>query len=162
MGSPLAPVPRGGGPRGPQRTVPALPAGIPMWPGQATAPKRVRRGWIIVIVLLVVLVRLASLPWLEDHRRQYDSERIKAAMRQAIFAHATKGTRIPVKLWRGDRILRITFATVAYPPKIGLDQGPPTTCVSFDVLDPNTGAKDMKYFQGGSVSCIEGMAYRIH
>jgi hypothetical protein len=160
MGS-ATPVPRGGGPAGPRRTVPALPAGIPMLPGQATAPRRARRGWIVLIVLLV-LVGLASLPWFKDHRSDYDRKRIEAAVRQAMFAHPTKGTRIPVKLWNGDRILRITFATVEYPPKIGLEQGPPTTCVSFDVLDANTGAKDMKYFQGGSVSCIEGMAYRIH
>jgi hypothetical protein len=82
-------------------------------------------------------------------------------MRQALLAHAPKGTRVPVKLRGGDRILQIDFATVNYVPRIGLALGYPTTCVSFHVLDAATGVQDPKY-QGGSVSCVEGIANRIH
>jgi hypothetical protein len=137
MGSAIAPVPEGGAP--------------------------VRRIKILVspIKVLLVLAGVWGLACVMDWYSEYDKKRIDPVVTRAMFAHATKGTRIPVKLWSGDRILQIDFATVQYPPRVGLDQGPPTTCVSLDVLDPKTGAKDPK-FRWGEVTCIVGLAYRIH
>jgi hypothetical protein len=113
------------------------------------------------LIILLVIAALGALVWFKDWYDAYDGKRIKPAMTQAMLAHPAKGARVPVKLWSGDRLLQIDFATVQYPPRVGLDQGPPTTCVSFHVIDPATGAKDPKY-HGGEVTCIVGMAYRIH
>jgi hypothetical protein len=140
--------------------VPPLPAGIPILPGQVASGKRARRVPAGLIVVLV-LVGLGTLVWFKDWYAAYDGKRIEPVMRQAMLAHATKGSRIPVKLWSGDRLLQIDFATVDYVPRIGLALGYPTTCVSFHVLDPATGVQDPKY-QGGSVTCIQGIANRIH
>jgi hypothetical protein len=152
-------VPRGGGPGGSPRLIHPLPPGIPILPGHVRASGRGsrKRG----LIILLVIAGLAALVWFKDWYDEYDGKRIKPAMTQAMFAHPAKGTRVPVKLWSGDRLLQIDFATVQYPPRVGLDQGPPTTCVSFHVIDPATGAKDPKY-HGWEVTCIVGMAYRIH
>ena len=160
MGAAIAPVPSGRGPVGPQRMVPPLPAGIPILPGQAASGKRARR-WPVIPIILLLFPALWGLASLKDWYDAYDGKQIAPAMRQALLAHATKGTRIPVKLRGGDRILQIDFATVNYVPRIGLALGYPTTCVSFHVLDPATGVQDPKY-QGGSVTCIQGIANRIH
>jgi hypothetical protein len=115
----------------------------------------------IIPIIVLLFPALWGLAALKDWYDAYDGKRIKPAMTQAMFAHPAKGTRVPVKLWSGDRLLQIDFATVEYAPRIGLALGYPTTCVSFHVIDPGTGAKDPKY-HGGEVTCIVGMAYRIH
>ena len=160
MGSAIAPVPGRGGPLGPQRIVPPLPAGIPIMPGQATTSRAARR-FPVGLIILLVFAGLGGLAWFNVWYSDYDTQRIDPAVKRAILAHATKGTRIPVTLWSGPRILQIDFATVQVPPRVGLDQGPPTTCVSYSVLDPKTGAQDNSS-RYAHVSCIEGIAYRIH
>jgi hypothetical protein len=158
MGSGISSVPRGGGPLGSPRLIHPLPAGIPILPGRVR--KTGRRVPIIPIIVLL-FPAVWGLASLKDWYDEYDGKRIKPAMTQAMLAHPAKGARVPVKLWSGDRLLQIDFATVQYPPRVGLDQGPPTTCVSFHVIDPATGAKDPNY-HGMEVTCIVGMAYRIH
>jgi hypothetical protein len=82
-------------------------------------------------------------------------------VKQALLTHATKGDRFPLTLWSGPRILRIDFATVQVPPRVGIDQGPAETCVSYSLFDPKTGAEDNSSSYA-HVSCIYGIAYRIH
>ena len=163
------PVPRGGGPVGSQqaksgRFIPPLPAGIPILPGQADASKTRARRLPVGLVLVLVLAVLIAVSRLFVWYSEYDGKRIDPAVRQAIFAHATKGTRIPVTLWSGPRILQIEHAMVQFAPTVvgsgSFAHGPPTTCVGVSVLDPSTGAKDPKY-QFGNLTCIEGIAYPI-
>src|ERR1700691_269837 len=113
------------------RFVPPLPEGIPILPGQVKARKSRPRGRII----LLVLAGLVALIWFSVWYSDYDSNRIDPVVTQAMFAHAPKGTRIPVTLWDGPRILQVEFAVVQY-------QSGPTTCVTVSVLDPKTGAND--------------------
>ena len=77
-----------------------------------------------------------------------------------MFAHAPKGTRIPVTLWDGPRILELEWSVVEYPQRAygGLPSGGPTSCVMVKVLDPKTGAKDPDY-ESGKGTCIDGLAY---
>jgi hypothetical protein len=159
----LPPVPSGGRPVGPQRTVPALPAGIPIMPGQAKVARPKRRfPWLLI--LLTVVLGFAGLYGRElfnAWRVEYDWKRITPVVKQAILTHAKKGDRFPLTLLSGPRILRIDFATVQVPPRIGIDQGPPETCVSYTLFDPKTGAEDNSSLYA-HVSCIYGIAYRIH
>ena len=159
----LPPVSSGGRPVGPQRTVPPLPAGLPILPGQATVA-RPKRRFRVVLILLAVLLVFAGLYGRElfnARRVEYDNKRIVPVVKQALLTHATKGARFPLTLWSGPRILRIDFATVQVPPRIGLDQGPAETCVSYSLFDPKTGAEDNSSLYA-HVSCIYGIAYRIH
>jgi hypothetical protein len=159
----LPPVPSGGRPVGPQRTVPALPAGSPIMPGQTTSA-RPKRRFPVLLILLTVLLVFAGLYGRELYnarRVEYDWKRITPVVKQALLTHATKGARFPLTLWSGPRILQIDFATVQVPPRIGLEQGPAETCVSYTLLDPQTGAEDNSSLYA-HVSCIYGIAYRIH
>jgi len=157
------PVPSGGRPVGPQRIVPALPAGIPIHPGQVAAARPKRRFTVVLIVLTVLLVfaGLYGRELFNARRVEYDWKRITPVVKQALLTHATKGDRFPLTLWSGPRILRIDFATVQVPPRVGIDQGPAETCVSYSLFDPKTGAEDNSSSYA-HVSCIYGIAYRIH
>jgi len=159
----LPPVPSGGRPVGPQRSVPALPAGIPIMSGRATAARPKRRFPVLLILLTLPLVfaGLHGRELFNAWRVEYDNKRIVPVVKRAILTHAAKGARFPLTLWSGPRILRIDFATVQVPPRIGLDQGPAETCVSYSLFDPKTGAEDNSSLYA-HVSCIYGIAYRIH
>ena len=118
----------------------------------------------MVLILLAVLLVFAGLYGRElfnARRVEYDNKRIVPVVKQALLTHATKGARFPLTLWSGPRILRIDFATVQVPPRRGLDQDPPETCVSYTLFDPKTGAEDNSSLYA-HVSCIYGIAYRIH
>jgi hypothetical protein len=145
-----APHPGGRAPR----DIPPLPAGIPILPGQARAGAGRRRfpAWLIV---LLVIAALGALEWFNIWYSDYDKERIDPVVTHALLAHVPKGTRLPVTLWSGPRILQIELAFPEYHP-----HEPPTTCVTLDVLDPNTGATDPKY-PNGTARCIEGVAVTI-
>jgi hypothetical protein len=67
-------------------------------------------GLVFVLVLAVLIAVSRLFIWYSE----YDGKRIDPAVRQAIFAHATKGTRIPVTLWSGPRILQIEYAMVQF------------------------------------------------
>jgi len=155
------PVPSGGSPLGPQRIVPPLPAGIPIHPGEAAAarPKRRRRFTVVLIVLTVLLVfaGLYGRELFNARRFEYDNKQIVPVVKRALLTHATKGARFPLTLWSGPRILRIDFATVQVPSRVGLDQGPAETCVSYSLFDPKTGAEDNSSLYA-HVSCIYGIA----
>ncbi len=159
----LPPVPSGGRPVGPQRTVPALPPGIPIMPGRATAarPKRRHPVFLMLLMVLLVFAGLYGRELFNAYHFEYDNKRIVPVVKRALLTHAAKGDRFPLTLWSGPRILRIDFATVQVPPRIGIDQGPPETCVSYSLLDPKTGAEDNSSLYA-HVSCIYGIAYRIH
>ena len=162
-GSTIAPVPGGDRPIGPPRYVYPLPPGIPILPGQAAAARPRRRSPVVLIVLAVILVfaGLYGRELFNAWHVEYDWKRIIPVVKQALLTHATKGARFPLTLWSGPRILRIDFATVQVPPRIGIDQGPPETCVSYTLFDPKTGAEDNSS-RYAHVSCIYGIAYRIH
>ncbi len=152
----LAPVPGGSRPVGPPRFVPPLPADITILPGKVASGRRARRvpGGLIVFLALVGLAALIRLSvWYSD----YDSKLIDPVVRRALLAHVPKGTRLPVTLWSGPRLLQIKLA---FPDNKTGPGETPTTCVTLDVLDPTTGAKDPKY-GSGLVSCIEGVAVTI-
>ena len=157
------PVPSGGHPVGRQRIVPVLPADIPIHPGQAAAARPKRRFTVVLIGLTVLLVfgGLYGRELFNARRFEYDNKRIVPVVKQALLTHATKGARFPLTLWSGARILQIDFATVQVPARVGLDQGPAETCVSYTLLDPKTGAEDNSSLYA-HVSCIYGIAYRIH
>jgi hypothetical protein len=131
-----------------------LPAGIPILPGQIK-PVRAKRplpvGLIIVLVIvgLGVLLRL-SISYSDDAR-----DRIDQAVTQAMVARVAKGTRLPITLRSGPRLLQIGNADVSYQ---GLN---PTTCVQVKVLDAKTGAEDTKV-NYPNLTCIEGLKYPIH
>ena len=142
---------------------PALPAGVPIHPGQA-APARPKRRFPVILILLMVLLVFAGVlayPVFLAFQNDYDTQRITVIAKRAILSHAKKGDRFPVTLRNGPRILRIDFATVQVPPRVGLNQGDPTTCVSYTLFDPTTGVADNSS-RYAHVSCIEGIAYRIH
>jgi hypothetical protein len=142
----VAPVPGGG------RIVPPLPAGISILPGQ---PPRAARRLPVRLIILLVLAGLGALEWFNVWYSDYDSKRIDPVVTRAVLAHAPKGTRLPVTLFSGQRILELKFAF----PSNQRGQAP-NTCVTVDVLDPTTGAKDPKYPAGDSM-CIEGVAITI-
>lgn len=143
--------------------VPPLPAGLPILPGQATVARSKRRSPVLLIVLAVILVfaGLYGRELFNARRVEYDWKLITPLVKQALLTHAAKGARFPLTLWSGPRILRIDFATVQVPPRRGLDQAPPETCVSYTLFDPKTGAEDNSSLYA-HVSCINGIAYRIH
>ena len=150
-GSTIAPVPGGGRPIGPTRMVPPLPAGLPILPGRVAAPRASRLRTRIV---LFGIVGAAVLIWLWQWYSSYDGKRIEAVVTPAMFAHVKFGTRLPVTLMGGPRILSISSSYV--------EQGvfPPVTCVGVYVYDLKTGAMDPKY-KNQYFDCIKGLAYRI-
>jgi hypothetical protein len=154
MGSAIAPVPGRGGPLGPQRVVPPLPAGIPIMPGQATAGRAGRRFPVVLIVLLV-FAGLGALAWFNVWYSDYDNNRIDPVLKRALLARVPKGTRLPVTLWSGPRLIQIELAF----PNDSSD-GIRSTCATLNVLDPKTGAKDPKY-PTGTGRCIDGVAVTI-
>jgi hypothetical protein len=147
-----APLPGQGRLAGSQRFIPPLPAGIPILPGQVIKAKR--RVPVGLIVLLVIAA-LAGLIWFYVWYGDYDTNRIDPLVTRAMVAHVPKGTRLPITLRGGPRILQIGRADVTYK---GIT---PTTCVYVTVLDPKTGAVDTKSQYVG-LTCIEGLRYPIH
>jgi hypothetical protein len=132
--------------------VPALPAGIPILPGRA--PKAARRLPVGLIIVLVI-VGLGALEWFNIYYSDYDSKRIDPVVTRAVLARVPKGTRLPVMLWSGQRILQIESAFPNRQPGQA-----PNTIVVCDVIDPKTGAKDPKYAHGAD-TLIEGVAVTI-
>ncbi len=147
-------APRGGGLVGPLRIVPPLPAGISILPGQVTAAKAKRRVPVGLIVVLVI-AGLGGLEWFNIYHSDYDSHRIDPVVRGAVLAHMPKGTRLPVTLWNGPRLIEIESAFPERQP----GQAPDTIVLSY-VIDPKTGAKDPKY-PNGTDTVIEGAAITI-
>lgn len=141
-------------PGGSQRIIPPLPAGIPILPGKLKAARGKRRV-PVGMILFLVLAGVVALIWFYVWYGDYDSKRIDALVTRAMVAHVPKGTRLPVTLWSGPRILQIGNANVTF-------QGmTPTTCVQVKLLDPKTGAQDTKSQYVG-LTCIEGLRYPIH
>jgi hypothetical protein len=143
-----------GRPVTPARFIPALPAGISILPQEVTAARTARRLPLRLIIVLVI-VGLALLGWLNVWYSDYDGKRIDPVVTRAVLAHVPKGTRLPVTLWSGPRILQIESAFPDRQP----GQAPNTIVVS-DVIDPKTGAKDSKY-PAGADTLIEGVAITI-
>jgi hypothetical protein len=154
----LAPIPGGGVPVRPARIIPPLPPDIPILPGQLKTARTARRLPVGLIIFLVLL-GLGALGWLNVWYSDYDSKRIDPVVARALVAHVPKGTRLPVMLWSGPRILVIKLA---FPNNQTGPGQTPTTCVTLDVLDPNTGAKDTSAkYRAGAATCIEGVAVTI-
>ena len=120
-------------------------------PGQVKAKRRVPRG----LIILLVIAGLAGLEWFNIYYSDYDSKRIDPVVTRAVLAHVPKGTRLPVTLWSGPRILQIESAF----PNIQPGQAP-NTIVVCEVIDPKTGAKDPKYAHGAD-TVIDGVAVTI-
>jgi hypothetical protein len=137
-----------------RRLIPQLPADIPIMPGQLRTAKAARRLPVGLIVLLVVAT-LGGLEWEHVRYSDYDKNQIDPVVTRAMVAHVPKGTRLPVTLRGGARILQIGRADVTYR---GLT---PTTCVYVQVLDPKTGAEDPKV-NYPNLTCIEGLKYPMH
>jgi hypothetical protein len=138
----------------PPRFVPALPADISILPGQV--PKAARR-WPIRRIIVLAVLGLGALEWFNVYYSDYDSKRIDPVVTRALLAHAPKGTRLPVTLWSGPRLLEIKLAFPEHQPGRA-----PDTCVTLDVLDPKTGVKDTDpKYRLGAVTCIEGVAVTI-
>ena len=148
----LAPAPEGR--VNPERFVPPLPPGISILPGQLEAAKTKRRLPVGLIVVLVI-VGLAGLEWFNIYYSDYDSKRIDPVVTQAVLAHVPKGTRIPVTLWSGPRLIEIESAFPERQP----GRAPDTIVLSY-VIDPKTGAKDPKYTSGAD-TVIDGVAITI-
>jgi hypothetical protein len=150
-GSAIAPT--GGGLVGPLRTIPPLPAGIPILPGQvkAAAGSRRSRKPIVLLAIAAIAILIWGLRWYSA----IDGKRIDAVVTPAMYAHVKFGTRLPVTLMSGPRILSIGSSFIE--PGVS----PPTTCVSVYVWDPKTGAQDPRYFGGQHFDCIAGFSYVI-
>jgi len=110
-GQTLAPLP--GGMPGAQRFVPPLPADIPILPGQVRGARAGRRVPVGLIILLVIAA-LVGLAWFSVWRGDYDKNLINPLVTRAMVAHVPKGTRIPVTLWSGPRLLEIENADVTF------------------------------------------------
>jgi hypothetical protein len=148
----LAPVP--GRPVTPARFIPALPAGIGILPQEVTAA-RVKRPVPIGLVIFLIIAGVAALKWFSVWYSDYDGKRIDPVVTRAVLAHVPKGTRVPVTLWSGPRLLQIESALPDRQPGRA-----PYTIVISDVIDPKTGAKDPKYPRGAD-TLIEGVAITI-
>ena len=145
----LAPLP--GGRVTPARFIPALPPGIPILPGHVAVPAAKRRSRRM---LLLGIVGTAALIWVYEWYSSYDGKRIDASVTPAMYAHVKYGTRFPVTLWSGPRVLSIGSSFLE--PGVS----PPTTCVSVYVYDPKTGAIDPSY-RNQYFDCISGLSYVI-
>jgi hypothetical protein len=157
-GQTLASLPGGGRQAGAQRIIPPLPADIPILPGKLKAARGKRRVPAGLIVF-VALAGLVALIWFSVWYGDYDSKRIDPVVTRALLAHAKKGTLLPVTLWSGPRLLQIVYA---FPNSQAAPGVPATTCVTLNVIDPKTGAKDTSAkYRSGAVTCIEGVAVTI-
>jgi len=148
----LAPAPEGR--VHPSRFVPPLPAGISILPVQVK-PVRAKRRLPLGLIIVLVIVGLGALEWFRISSSDDDKNRIDPVVTQAMFAHVAKGTRLPVTLRSGPRLLQIGRSDVTYEGQS------PTTCVQVTVLDAKTGAEDRKT-NYPSLTCIEGLKYAIH
>lgn len=161
MAGQLVPVPGGNVPVRPARFIMPLPADIPIMPGEIKAAKPARRlpvGLILFLVVVVMAVLLRLAVSYDDYRNAKETKRMNddnnlvlQAVTPAMLAHAPRGTRIPVTLSTGPRILQVEFSVVHYQSKT-----PPRTCVWLSVINPKTGARDTP-----EVPCIPGLAYEI-
>lgn len=146
--SAIAAVPGAGGAA--RRVIPPLPPGIPILPGQAASGSRRSRKPIVLLAIAAIAVLIWFFRWYSA----IDGKRIDAVVTPAMYAHPTFGTRLPVTLMSGPRILSIGSSFVE--PGVA----PPTTCVRVYVWDPKTGAQDPK-FRSGYYDCISGFSYVI-
>ena len=147
--SAIAAVPGAGGAA--RRVIPPLPPGIPILPGQAASGSRRSRKPIVLLAIAAIAVLIWGLRWYSA----IDGKRIDAVVAPAMYAHVKFGTRLPVTLMSGPRILSIGSSYIE--PGVS----PPTTCVSVYVWDPKTGAQDPRYRGGQHFDCIEGFSYVI-
>jgi hypothetical protein len=137
----------------PPRFVPPLPQGVPIVPGLAKIRKRSRK-WIVVMVIIAVVLGIYGVEWVLTWYSNIDGRRIEAIVTPAMFAHAPFGTRLPVTLRDGPRILSIGTSYIE-PGVI-----PQTTCVEVYIYYPN-GALDRSESDGPYFDCIPGLAYEI-
>jgi len=148
-GPAIAALPGAGGAA--QRIIPPLPPGIPILPGQAGAASRRSRKPIVLLAIAAIAILIWGLRWYSA----IDGKRIDAIVTPAMYAHVKFGTRLPVTLMSGPRILSIGGSYLE--PGVS----PPSTCVSVYVWDPKTGAQDPRYFGGQHFDCIAGFSYVI-
>lgn len=108
-------------------------------------------SWVLLAVLVLVL--LFGVHDLYVWYVTYDTFHIDDAVEAGLDSGGGRGARLPVKLWRGERILVIESAQVMEYPKENGSSGPPRsfTRISCDVIDPATGKQDPKYATGVSV-----------
>lgn len=138
----------------PARFIPELPADIPIMPGQVQAAGPARR-LPVGLILVLAIVTLGALEWFHIRYSDYDKNQIDPVVTRAMVSHVPKGTRLPVMLRGGPRILQIGNADVQYQGQI------PTTCVQVKVFYPSTEAEDVKV-DYPNLTCIEGLRYPIH
>ena len=155
-GQSLAPLPEGR--PGAQRSIPPLPAGIPILPGKIRKPAKQVSGCLIVFLAVFGVFGLLWLyVWYSDYRNDKenqrnadDDRRVLQALTPLMVAHAPKGTRIPVTLSDGPRMLQVEFTIVHHERK------PVQTCVWLTVFNLKTGLRDTP-----RVPCIPRLAYAI-
>jgi len=145
-GQAFAPLPSGGAPVRSARAIPPLPPDIPIVP--VKPPWRHKRAAIVLVVLLV-LAGLIGRAWVKRAHAREDKASIDAALGAALRERAPKGTRIPVTLSSGPRLLETDEVLVRNAPV-------PHTCGSANVLDPKTGSKDPSY-QKQVATCVAGL-----
>jgi hypothetical protein len=104
--------------------------------------------------MLLAIAAIAVLIWVFRWYSAIDGKRIDALVTPAMYAHVKFGTRLPVTLTSGPRILSIGSSFIE--PGVS----PPTTCVGVYVYDPKTGLMDPS-FRGQHFDCIEGFSYVI-
>jgi hypothetical protein len=139
------------------------------WPDKAEL-ERMRRDALSRVperrpILWYVGLGIAGLvvySWLSVWYSDYDSKRIDPVVTSAVLAHAAKGTRIPVQLFWGTRVVVIKSAYPEFPGERTGAMGPepPDTIVAMDVVDPKTGKIDARYSHG-FYTVIEGVAITI-
>jgi len=156
-GQTLAPLPGEGRLAGGQRIIPPLPAGISIFPQKVKALKPPRRlsGCLIALIVLAGFAALMALLWFSISYSDYDSKQIDPVVTRAVMAHVPKGTRLPVTLRGGPRLIEIESAFPNRQP----GRAPDTVVLSY-IIDPKTGAKDPKYAHGAD-TLIEGVAITI-
>jgi len=108
-------------------------------------------SWVLLVVVGLVLLFGGHDLYL--WYVTYDTFHINDVVEAGLDQGGGRGTRLPVKLWRGERVLVIESAQVMEYPKEKESSGPPRsfTRISCDVIDPATGKQDPKYASGVSV-----------
>ena len=145
-----------------EQTIPRLPGETESEWMRWDALSRVPERRPILRYVVLGIAGLAMYSWLFVWYTDYDSKRIDPVVTRAVLAHAAKGTRIPVRLFWGQRVLVIKSAFPEFPGKPTGAMGPlpPDTIVGVDVLDPRTGKIDPKYSHG-FYTVIERVAITI-
>ena len=145
-----------------EQTVPRLPGETESEWMRRDALSRVPERRPILRYVVLGITGLAMYSWLFVWYTDYDSKRIDPVVTSAVLAHAAKGTRIPVQLFWGTRVVVIKSAYPEFPGERTGAMGPepPDTIVAMDVVDPKTGKIDARYSHG-FYTVIEGVAITI-